>query len=158
MLTVPQLSDHVEITQLLYRYGRAIDARDLTMFDTIFAPDAVVDYAVPGGTALPLPAMTAWLRESLAIFRATQHAMSSPVIELDGDRARASTYVTAVHVQVAVGGEESRAVLYGVYTDELARGPDGWRITRRRLDARIVDGAFLAPDQARRFTVDKHHG
>jgi hypothetical protein len=59
-----------------------------------------------------------------------------------------------MHAQVRLDGTESRAVLYGVYTDALARTPEGWRIAHRRLDVRLVQGDFLAPDQARRFTPD----
>jgi ketosteroid isomerase-like protein len=146
-----ELSDHQEITQLLYRYGYAIDARDVGALADIFTPDAIVDYAVPGGAALAFPELQAWLTDALASFRATQHAMASPLVTLAGDTAEASTNVIATHVQVSHDGHEVAPVLHGVYRDRLARTPAGWRITHRRLKAIWIAGRFLAPDNARRF-------
>lgn len=149
--TPAEISDHRAITELLYRYARAIDGRDLDAFTTLFTPDAWIHYDVGGGTARPLPEMQAWLREALTIFRVTQHAMSNPSIVLHGDAAEATTYLTAMHVQVTPAGDESTVVQYGIYHDRLARTDAGWRITHRRLEHVHTHGTFLGPDAVRRF-------
>ncbi len=145
MLTPQQTSDHIEITQLLYRYATAIDTRDFDLLSSLFTPDATIHYAVAGGTKLRLPEAVQWLRRALPMFRATQHACSNPRIELEGDSARAATYVTAAHVQLGRDGTEAYAMLHGVYVDQLVRTPAGWRITDRRLDHIHTQGRFLSP-------------
>ncbi len=143
--------DVLEIERLLYLYGRAIDTRDLDSLREVFAPDAEIEYAVVGGTRLRLPEMLEWLRGALTQFRVTQHAISTPIIELDGDRARSECYLSAAHVQERLDGAFVYVMLHGIYRDELARGPRGWRIARRRLDPLYATGEFAAPDQVKHY-------
>jgi hypothetical protein len=143
--------DVLEIERLLYRYGRAIDTRDLESLREVFAPDAEIHYAVTGGTRLPLSEMIGWLRGALTQFRVTQHAITTPIIELDGDRARSECYLSAAHVQERTDGREVYVMLHGIYRDEWVRRPEGWRISRRRLDHLYATGAFAAPDQVKHF-------
>ena len=79
-------SDVVAITQLLNRYGLAVDAQRWELFDRIFATDVDVDYG----------ASSHWtdrehFKADLAAFHdpfdSTQHTMSTHVIHVDGDRA-----------------------------------------------------------------------
>ena len=151
MLTPRQISDHIEITQLLYRYGCCIDTRDFELLSTVFARDAVIDYNVDRGTKLLFPEMVEWLREALQIFRITQHVITNPVIELDGDRARSTTYLTATHEQVKLNGDSVLVVLGGVYRDRLRRTDAGWRIEKRTLTSVYVTGKFLPPQEVQRF-------
>ena len=153
MLTPQQMSDHIEITQLLYRYAPAIDNRDFGSLASLFTSDATIHYAVAGGTRLLVPAAVEWLRQALQMFRVTQHALSNPQIELDGDTARALTYVIATHVQVGLDGTEVYAVMHGAYSDRLVRTDAGWRISERRLDDIHTQGRFLAPDRVRKFPL-----
>lgn len=146
-MTPSEAADHLEITRQLYRYARAIDTRDWDLLAALFTKDAVIDYRVPGGTRLRLPEMLGWLRESLRIFRTTRHVMSNPLIEIEGDEARSTTYLTATHVQVGRGGQESVATLHGIYRDHHVRGPEGWRIRERILEPVHAEGRFLGPNE-----------
>jgi hypothetical protein len=146
-VTPSEAADHLEITRQIYRYARAIDTRDWNLLEKLFTKDAVIDYRVPGGTRLELPAMVEWLRASLRIFRTTQHVMSNPLVEIAGDEARSTTYLTATHVQVGLDGEQSVATLHGIYRDAHVRSPDGWRIRERILEPVHAAGRFLGPDE-----------
>jgi hypothetical protein len=153
-MTPQEAIDHTEITQVLTRYAAAIDDRDFELLRDVFTPDATIHYDVPGGTKLALPEMIDWLRDALSRFRVTQHALALPRIDLDGDAARTSTYVTATHVQSPLnGGDEACAVLHGVYVDRFVRTRAGWRIADRRLDNWHTTGLFLAPSDARTFAT-----
>jgi hypothetical protein len=143
--------DVLAIERLLHLYARAIDTRDLDSLREVFAPDAEIHYAVVGGTRLPLAEMIGWLRGALTQFRVTQHAISSPIIDVDGDRARAECYLSAAHVQERLDGREVYVMLHGIYRDELVRRPEGWRIARRRLDHLYATGAFAAPHEVKHF-------
>ena len=146
-MDLQQISDHLEIVQLLFRYARAIDTRDVDLLDAVFTPDAHVHYNVPGGVALPYREVKRWLAEVLPRYQVTQHAMSNPLVELDGDRATATTYLTAAHVQQARDGRQHYIVQHGVYFDLLARTEAGWRITQRRLDHLHTEGRFLGAEE-----------
>ena len=151
MLTQREISDRLEIEQLLYLYGRAIDSRELERLRSVFTADARIVYTVVRGVDLRFPEMLEWLRRSLRIFKITQHAMSNPLIELDGDAARATTYLSAAHVQERLDGGETYVLQHAVYFDELVRTDAGWRISWRRLENVWIDGTFLGPDEVRSF-------
>ena len=150
-MTPSQTSDLLEIQQLIYRYAWLIDTRDFAGLATVFAPGAEVHYNVPGGVKQAWPAVEDFLRMGLSLHRVTQHQMSNPMVELDGDHATARTYGNLVHVQELLDGKPSYVVQHAIYHDALARQPEGWRITSRRLDNLFVQGRFLGPDRVKRF-------
>ncbi len=147
-----QTADVVEITQLLYRYARAIDAKDWKALERVFTADARIHYAVERGAELRFPQLGAWLARAMTIFKATQHVITNPLVELDGDSARSTSYLTGTHVQLRRDtGEEVLTTEGSLYTDELVRTHEGWRIAARRLERIWVDGRYLGPDEARIF-------
>ena len=58
----------IDIDDLLTRYATAIDGRDWGLLDTVFIPDAHLDYRSAGGVAGDYPAVRAWLTEVLPVF------------------------------------------------------------------------------------------
>ena len=137
-------ADRDEIAQALYLYARAIDAKEFGLLDSVFTPDAVIHYAVPGGTQLPLREMVAWLREALSMFRITQHVISNPIIALEGDRADSTAYLTATHEQVGLDGKRTVFVDHGVYKDGWVRTAAG--LANSRATARALSHARRLPD------------
>jgi len=145
-------ADVVEIAQLLYRYARAIDAKDWQALEQIFTPDARIHYAVERGAELRFPELAAWLARAMTIFKSTQHVITNPLVDIQGDTARCSSYLTGTHVQVrSDSGAEVLTTEGSTYTDELVRTRAGWRICVRRLERTWVDGSYLGPDEARPF-------
>ncbi len=92
-LSLEQISDRIEIDDLLIRYTVAIDTKDWELLDTVFTPDAKVDYTTSGGIKGSYPEVRAWLAEVLALFKMTQHLISNSVVRIDGDTAAARTMV-----------------------------------------------------------------
>jgi 3-phenylpropionate/cinnamic acid dioxygenase small subunit len=144
--------DQVEIEQLLYRYARAIDRRDWKALEQVFTPDARIHYAVERGAELSFAELGPWLARAMTIFKATQHVITNPLVELAGDSARCTSYLTGTHVQVLRASGAERVVTEGsAYSDELVRTRAGWRIAARRLDRIWCDGMYLGPDDAKLF-------
>jgi len=54
-LSLQEISDRFEISDLLTRYTRAIDTKDFELLDTCFTPDAFVDYTSSGGISTDFP-------------------------------------------------------------------------------------------------------
>jgi hypothetical protein len=81
-MTPVELSDHLEITRLLYLYARAIDRKSYEALRDVFTPDAVIHYNVERGTKLEFRELEGWLERALETFPVTLHVMSNPLIEL----------------------------------------------------------------------------
>jgi len=144
--------DVLEIEQLLYVYARAIDTKEWKALEQVFTPDARIHYAVERGAELSASELGAWLARAMTIFKQTQHVVTNPLIDLDGDRARCTSYLTATHLQVRRSdGAEVRTTEGSVYSDTLVRTSAGWRIASRRLDRLWVEGGYLGPDEVRSF-------
>jgi ketosteroid isomerase-like protein len=122
-------ADRLAITQVVQRYGTAIDAFDYDTLATLFTSDASVEY---GG----YPEMTggaetaAWLRERSEPAAWQQHLVTVMDVRVDGDEAMTLAYVTA-HA-VAKTDSETVRVHVGEYRDRLRRTSQGWRICERR--------------------------
>lgn len=141
-LSLQQLSDRVEIQDLLVRYTRAIDGKDWNLLDTCFTPDAHLDYKSSGGVAGHYPEVRAWLAKALALFPVTVHAISNSHIELDGDRARGRTLVNNPMAMDRGKGTQYAFTVYAAYVDDFVRTRDGWRIARRFEETLLMQGAL----------------
>jgi SnoaL-like domain len=131
VLELQEISDRIEIQQLLARYSDAIDRRRWDALDDLFTADAVIDYTAMGGIRGDLPTIKAYLAETLAMFSSTQHLLGAGIIDIDGDAARS---VTPCHNPMMIGeGDDAQLLLCGLwYHDELVRTGTGWRICDRR--------------------------
>jgi len=129
VLSLAEISDRLEIQQLLVDYASAIDQRRFDDLDRVFTPDAYIDYRVSGGVDGHYPEVKAWLGEVLPNFPAYSHMLGNFDIRVDGDTATART----ICFNPLVFDETTKQVLFvGIwYCDELLRTPDGWRLTRR---------------------------
>ncbi len=141
-LSLQQLSDRIEIQDLLVRYTKAIDEKDFALLDTCFTPDAEVDYVSSGGIAGSYAEARAWLEKALAPFPMTVHYIANSEVELDGDRARARTAVLNPMGFANPDGSQHLFTVGAYYVDELVRTEEGWRIAKRREDQAFMDGTL----------------
>ncbi|MGH8528878.1 MAG: nuclear transport factor 2 family protein [Nevskiales bacterium] len=87
MLSIEQISDRLELQQLVTDYVNALDARAFDRLDRVFTPDAHIDYTAMGGIAGPYPKIKAWLPEALKHFPAYMHFIGNLSFEIRGDTA-----------------------------------------------------------------------
>ena len=133
MLSLCEISDRLEIQQLLVDYSTAIDRRRFDDLDNVFIPDAYIDYRAMGGIDGKYADVKAWLAEVLPAFANYAHMLGLPSIQVAGDSATARTFCFNPMV---FGGADSdtgpTTMLLGLwYDDEFVRTPDGWRMSRR---------------------------
>jgi hypothetical protein len=127
MLSLEEISDRLEVQQLLVDYSTAIDQRRFDDLDRVFTPDAYIDYRAMGGIDGRYPEVKAWLAQVLPNFPAYAHLLGNFDVRIDGDRAISRTICFNPMV---LGGEQ--VLFCGLwYSDELVRTPDGWRMSRR---------------------------
>lgn len=123
------LLDRAAIAEVLARYARAVDARDLPGVGACFTADAAYDGSLGRGTiATVLPA----LAEAMTRYERTLHLLGAPAITVDGDGATADTPCVAFHRLVDAGGPRDLVTAVR-YVDALVRDGDGWRIAGRRV-------------------------
>ena len=157
-LSPAQVADLLEIQQKIYFYGWCIDHRLFDELDALFLPETIIHYDVPMGTKKSWPEMKKWLPTGLSQFRVTQHNMSNPMVELDGDRARSRTYGHLIHFQELTTGAFTPMRHHANYHDEWIKRPEGWRILARRLAHLHIDGEMHGPKEAVPYLAPKPIG
>jgi 3-phenylpropionate/cinnamic acid dioxygenase small subunit len=132
-LDLQQISDRIEIEELLVRYSRALDHREFDTLETLFTENAVFD---AGSLGCPTGAgeIRAMIEGTLTGLDATQHLVGKSLIEIDGDSAEVRTYLISQHIREATPGPVKHYFVGGEYADRLMRTPEGWKIAYRRLD------------------------
>jgi 3-phenylpropionate/cinnamic acid dioxygenase small subunit len=118
------LVDRAAIQDLLVRYARGIDRRDLPLVASCFTPDAVYEGTLGSGT---IRDALAALPVALERYTRTLHFLGNQTIAVAGDEATSETYCLAHH-ELLSGGRRVVAIRY---QDELVREAGGWRIRAR---------------------------
>ena len=151
MATIQELADKLEIIQVIQRYAQLVDDKRFDLLGTVFTEDAHLVYLI--GKHLierTMPDACDTFRAFLTKCWWTSHLTSSPVIDLNGDEAYASSRVTATHIQICKDGTRNIWILSGAYEDELVRHNAGWRIRKRVANVPCEQGSFRA-DGVREF-------
>ena len=123
------LEDREAIYRLQLAYRRHLDERDFAAYAALFAPDG--EWRGPLGTARGPAAIESFLDQTLERFpedKRTYHLISNVEIDVDGDRATASS--TQCYV---VRGKDDEPVVghIGGYEDILVRVGGEWRFQLR---------------------------
>jgi len=132
--TLQEISDRMEIDELLVDYCYAIDTHSWDDLDAVFTPDAFIDYSATGGESGDLAAIKVFLSDALDLFAGHQHLIATSKIVITGDEA---TGRTVCHNPLILTGEAGvqQVVLCGLwYHDTFIRTPDGWRMSSRRQE------------------------
>ena len=135
MMSLAEISDRLEIQQLVIDYATAIDQRRFDDLDAIFTPDAYIDYRAMGGIDGTFTAVKAWLAEVLPNFPAYYHLVGNFDIRVAGDTASGRT-MCFNPMKFDDGPKIMLCALW--YDDEFIRTPEGWRMTRR-VETKCMD-------------------
>ena len=131
MKSQQELSDRLEINDLITDYSYAIDTRSFDDLDALFTADAHIDYTAVGGESGDLPTIKAWLAKTLEMFSGFQHLVATSKVVIDGDAATARTLC---HNPMIMSHDGKESVMFvGIwYHDTFVRTDAGWRISSRR--------------------------
>ncbi|MAE94705.1 MAG: hypothetical protein CL910_08605 [Deltaproteobacteria bacterium] len=130
--TLQELSDRLEIDDLLTRYATGVDRKDWDLWESCFTEDAVIDYTAFGGIRGGVAEVRAWLEKTMAMFPMSQHMILNKEIAIEGDTAtsRAGFYNP---MSLPLDDGENRLLFFegGYYCDRLQRTSEGWKIAER---------------------------
>jgi len=122
-----ELLDRFAIDDLLTRYTMAVDAADWDLLDTVFTPDARIDYTSAGGIAGSRAQIKEWLALALAAFPVRQHLLGNKRVTIDGDTAAVRAYFFNPMYLQGPDGSQRYAPGGGYYNHSLVRTSEGWR-------------------------------
>jgi len=142
-LTLQEISDRMEIQDLLYRYAEVIDKKDFDQLREVFTEDSHIDYSAFGGSVGNLEETIAFLHKAMKIFPHHQHLNANVQIRVDGDHAGGRVMCfNPQEMTMPDGG--TQVMMFGLwYLDEYVRTPAGWRIQTRSEEKSWV---FNTPD------------
>lgn len=138
-MDLQELTDRAEITDAITRYTLAVDEGDFDRLDTVFTPDAHIDYTESGGVVDSYPVVKAWLAEVLPGFsRHRVHLVGQVAFDFADSRDEAAVtayFHNPMRINDGKGGDRVVEV-GGMYRHTFVRTPDGWR--SRRLHEQVV--------------------
>ncbi len=135
-MDLQEISDRLDIADVLTRYTRAIDSGDWDVLDTVFTADAAIDYTESGGIAGGFDVVKPWLAENLPIFPRRMHLLGQIESVVSGDEAEVSAYFHNPMVLPNPDGSELIVEFGGIYRHTMVRTEQGWR--SRRLHEELV--------------------
>lgn len=135
-MDIRELSDQLELQQLVMRYAHAIDDRAFDRLDAIFTADAYIDYRAMGGIDGRYPQVREWLPGALEPFAGHMHLMGNCLFEINGDEATGKTAcinpMVIPPMQDATQQSPQQTMFLGLwYLDRYQRTAAGWRISER---------------------------
>lgn len=125
-----EIADRLEIGELLARYVLAVDGGDWDLLDTVFTPDATIDYSASGGARGDRETMKRWLAEVLVAWPGRQHLIGAVTVTVGGDEAtvRAAFADTLAPTRSMIAADAKGFLRGGGwYNHRLTRTAEGWR-------------------------------
>lgn len=129
-------ADYQEVVRRRYEYALGIDTRDWALHRSIFTDTITMDFSSYSDTPAATLSADDWVTGLKPLFTgldATQHVMTNPLVDVDGDTARLRMYMQAEHFLNDGAGTPDFAI-GGYYDDRLERTADGWRINAVTLN------------------------
>jgi hypothetical protein len=150
-----KIADIQAIRDLLHHYAFCIDSRQSERLGEVFSTSVEAGYGYgEEGVWHGLDELIDGIATQIGTFEGSAHMIGNVRVEVDGDLARSTCYVSAWHWVAGSDTDPERGadfLLTCVYLDDLKRGTEGWRIVRRRL-RRLGPSALTAgrmPDNMR---------
>jgi SnoaL-like domain len=142
---VAELTDRNHITNLVYGVGACLDDRRFDEMPSLLVEAATV--RTPGGAAEGRQAVIAQARRTHQPDEPTQHVITNPIVELDGDRARVRANLVVNFAAPAQRGESLPApprkyTLGEIYHFDVVRDPGGVAFLQHRDHAGVDFSAF----------------
>lgn len=127
--TLQTLADRQAITDLIYRYCRAVDRIDAELGYTIYHDDGVADY-LPGYRGSGRGSID-YICKNHRLASGTSHQVTNIILQLDGDTATSEAYVTAA-LRTEYGGQMKHINVWARYVDRWSRRDGRWGIDKRQ--------------------------
>lgn len=133
-----QLTDRLEINELLCRYAHALETKDWALLTGCFTEDARVDYSASGGVHGTRDEAVEFLSQTIPLFSATFFMITNAQVSIDGDGATGRAHFQTTML-LGERGAAKYLVAAGYYVDRFRRTEAGWRIAERVEEPVFID-------------------
>jgi ketosteroid isomerase-like protein len=128
-LSHEEISDRIEIEDVLTRYCYAIDDREWNTYRDLFTHDAVIDDRVTGGIQSGVEEHIRYLSKALSRIVLSQHAISTVRIDVAGSNASVRAHCSCPML-VDTGESKPHVFFQGLwYRNTFVRTREGWKIS-----------------------------
>ena len=156
MTNIQAVADKHAITELIYRYCRAVDRLDVSLGHSLWHADATADYGADYYQG-PGPGVIDQICRDHGGLLHHSHQVTNILIELDGDRAGSESYCFAT-LRMKRGEALIQMTVWTRYIDRWSRRDKHWGLDHRQAvrdfdEVRSVT-AMSDPQTARRNDGD----
>ncbi|MGY4906924.1 nuclear transport factor 2 family protein [Streptomyces sp. 900116325] len=131
------MSDGFDVLNVVGEYFQLCDVRDWDGMRSLWTDLVTVDY----GGVFPLDGhveadtLKRTMAEVIDPIPLTQHMVTSPVVDVDGDTATVKFHLEALHHHPGLGDDERSTdwTLYARSVIGLQRTPRGWKVSSEKL-------------------------
>lgn len=116
-----------DLHELVARYCTGVDRRDRALLETLWWPEATMDFGLFAGPAVQFCELICADNPAVEI---SFHFTSNELFEIDGDQAIGRHYVIGAS-SLLVDGEATQQQVGGRYLDTYARRDGQWKFTKR---------------------------
>ena len=131
--SVQYVADRIALMDVMSKYAKGVDERDLALYRSVFADDVeVIGFGaetIRGGDA-----WTAFVAKALEAYGATQHMLGPQLATVEGDSAQCRTDVQALHY--LKDRPDTTLTLWATYETDMKRIDGAWKIKRHKLVSR----------------------
>lgn len=128
-LSHKQISDRIEIEDVLTRYCYAVDDREWDTYRNLFTCDAIIDDRVTGGILSGVEEHIVYLKRALSKVVLSQHAISTIRIDLGVGHAKVRAHCSCPMV-LDFGETGSHVFFQGLwYRNSMVPTQEGWKIS-----------------------------
>lgn len=137
-LSLQEISDRMEIQDLIHEYSAIIDQKRFDDLRRVFTEDAHIDYTDVGGPVGSRDEIIDFLHRVMVMFPNHQHLNANAQIRVDGDTATGRVMCFNPQ-EISTPDGKTHIFMVGLwYLDEYRRTEDGWRISKRREEKSYV--------------------
>lgn len=127
---IQELVDKAGIREVMMRYARGIDRRDMDLIASTFTPDAYAKYGARESQGRDNVVRN--LRASITRYDRSTHSMGNQEIQIDGDTAVVETYALD-YLLYTIEGTQYQSTGGLRYEDKMVRHDGGWLVQHRVL-------------------------
>lgn len=143
-LDAARQADTLAIQDLAISYGHSIDDRDWDRFESLWVPDAHIDYLSSGGIEGTPAEVASWMPDALSAFTWCMHSIFTHEIRFTGPDTAGGRVHLFNRNGVEWEGESELLDVSGLYIDEYVRVGARWKFTRREEQTLAIEGGKFA--------------
>jgi len=135
MADLQNVADRIALMDVMLKYAKGVDQRDMALYASVFADDVEV-LGFGADTYHGRDAWVAYVVEALKQYGPTQHMLGPQLAEVNGDTAHCRTDVQAHHYLIS--DPTKTVTLWATYNTDMKRVNGEWKIARHHLESRGI--------------------